>query len=176
MEHDGKSYPVEVKDLSVLKCQSCGALVVPDESMTRVYREFRIVVGLLLPSEIRNGRDALGLTQEKLARDLGIASETISRWETGKQIQQLHLDRMLRAFFRVPEFRRFLANPLGATEQPEKTMTSAFVIFDPVNVDQPTYTLTGASSIAIQPAMPQVTRFPGPESSDILLVAANGGL
>jgi hypothetical protein len=42
---------------------------------------------------------------------LQIADATLSRWETGAQIQQRSMDRLLRGFFFVPEFRRFLGAP-----------------------------------------------------------------
>lgn len=34
--------------------------------------------------EFRRRRKALGLKQQQLADELGVAGETISRWETGK--------------------------------------------------------------------------------------------
>jgi hypothetical protein len=43
-----------------------------------------------------------------LADLLGVAVFTLSRWETGAQIQQRSLDRFLRAFFKLPELREAL--------------------------------------------------------------------
>jgi transcriptional regulator with XRE-family HTH domain len=65
----------------------------------------------LQPHEVRAGREGLGLTQKELASYLQIADATLSRWETGAQIQQRSMDRLLRGFFFVPEFRRFLGAP-----------------------------------------------------------------
>jgi transcriptional regulator with XRE-family HTH domain len=55
-----------------------------------------------------------------LARLLGVGEATLSRWETGGQIQQRALDRLLRLYFAVPPARDALdgldAHPeLGAT-------------------------------------------------------------
>ena len=41
----------------------------------------------------------LGLTQKQLADKLGLAEATLSRWETGAQIRQRSLDKLLRLFF-----------------------------------------------------------------------------
>ena len=48
------------------------------------------------------------LTQKLLADHLGIAESTLSRWETGAQIQQRAFDKLLRLYFDVPEARRHL--------------------------------------------------------------------
>ena len=42
------------------------------------------------------GREKLGLTQKQFANLLGVGEATVSRWETGAQIQQRALDRFLR--------------------------------------------------------------------------------
>ncbi len=36
------------------------------------------------PEEIRTRRLALGFSQERLARELGVSLFTVSRWETGR--------------------------------------------------------------------------------------------
>jgi transcriptional regulator with XRE-family HTH domain len=38
----------------------------------------------LTPDELRARRNALGLSQQKLAEALGVTQHTISRWEEGK--------------------------------------------------------------------------------------------
>ncbi len=42
---------------------------------------------------------------------LQIAEATLSRWETGAQIQQRSLDKLLRGFFGIEALRRFLGMP-----------------------------------------------------------------
>src|SRR5579872_5660034 len=81
MEHDGRSYTFTVANLRVLKCAACQEQVLPEESLTRIYDQLRVEAGLLSPNEIREKRKQLGFTQEELAGQVGVAKETISRWE-----------------------------------------------------------------------------------------------
>jgi transcriptional regulator with XRE-family HTH domain len=60
---------------------------------------------LLFPKQIKDQREYLGLTQQRFAELLGVAQTTISRWETGSQIQQRSLDNWMRAFFAFPDLR-----------------------------------------------------------------------
>jgi hypothetical protein len=39
---------------------------------------------------------------------LDVSESTLSRWETGAQIQQRAMDKLLRGFFEVPAFRQYL--------------------------------------------------------------------
>ena len=82
IKYDGRVYEVKVARLHVPKCGSCGELMfdnAADEQITRALREH---LGLLSAEEIRRSRDTLGLSQRELAEHLGVAVETISRWET----------------------------------------------------------------------------------------------
>jgi len=108
VEHDGRVYPVVIDALDVLRCDRCGAIVLDDQANRAVSATFRKVAGLLAPEEIRRRREALGLTQKELAAFLDVAEATVSRWETGGQIQQRAMDRLLRLFFDVPECRAYL--------------------------------------------------------------------
>src|SRR5438874_3344122 len=88
MEHDGRAYSLTVPKLGILECEACHNRVLPDAALARVLDELRAQAGLLTPAEIREKRKQLGLTQEQLAKYLRVAKETVSRWETGGQIQQ----------------------------------------------------------------------------------------
>jgi len=123
--HDGRSYPVSIPDLEVLACQNCKNIIIPDQSEERLENALRRAVGLLMPSEIKSYREALGLTQELMAHYMGIAKDTISRWETGAQIQQQGFDNYLRAFFRLPELRNFLRHGESSDRMPHTTTTVA---------------------------------------------------
>jgi putative zinc finger/helix-turn-helix YgiT family protein len=107
-DHDGRKYQVTVPDLSVPRCAKCSAISLDEKADRQIDAAFRKQAGLLAPEEIRRQRTALKLTQEELAEAIGIASTTLSRWETGGQIQQRSLDKLLRLFFELPEVRRVL--------------------------------------------------------------------
>jgi putative zinc finger/helix-turn-helix YgiT family protein len=112
--HDGRAYQVTVPALSVLRCEQCGAIVLNEEADRRISEALRTAAGLLSPEEIRRGREKLGLTQKQLANHLQVGEATLSRWETGGQIQQRSMDRLLRLYFQVPEARQFLETTASA--------------------------------------------------------------
>lgn len=115
VEHDGRLYSVVVEALNVLQCERCGAVVLDDAGNRAVSAEFRKVAGLLTPEEIQRRREALGLTQNQLAGLLDVAEATVARWESGGQIQQRAMDRLLRLVFDVPECRSYLGwRPVAA--------------------------------------------------------------
>ncbi len=109
IEHDGRSYTVQVPSLEVPKCRNCGKLVLVDSANRRISDAFRREAGLLTPEEIRAGRIRCGLDQQTFADQLGIAVSTLSRWETGAQIQQRSLNRLMEAYFASPEVRQVYA-------------------------------------------------------------------
>ena len=109
IEHDGRGYDIEVNGLHVLSCTDCGNRDLDADAIERVSDALRKTAGLLTPGEIREGRHHLGLTQKVLADQLDIAEATLSRWETGAQVQQRAFDKLLRAYFEVRELRTFLA-------------------------------------------------------------------
>jgi len=172
VEHDARAYTISIPGLRVLKCANCGALVLDDDANQQVSDALRREAGLLTPSQIRQNREALGLTQKQLANYLQVGESTLSRWETGGQIQQRSLDRFLRLFFRLPEA-RYLLRELGddcpdcrqlaalagrtaaedtrVTEKPqvsEITIQSAFPTLPPEALNNTLAPLSGADSLA----------------------------
>jgi putative zinc finger/helix-turn-helix YgiT family protein len=111
LEHDGRKYAISVADFSVLKCQHCGAIYLDEAADERLSEALRTKAGLLLPGEIRKGREDLGLTQKQLANLIRISEFTLSRWETGAQIQQRSMDAFLRVVFQSADARRILGAP-----------------------------------------------------------------
>ncbi len=109
LDHDGRAYEVTVPSLSVLVCAKCGNRLLDREANRRVSDALREAAGLLTPTEIRHNRAELGLTQKELAERLKIAEATLSRWETGAQIQQRGFDLLLRLYFEVDAVRVHLA-------------------------------------------------------------------
>ena len=96
IEHDGRSYHVQIPALAVPRCGKCQAISIDDEADQQISAAFRREARLLSPEEIRRGREKLGQTQKQFANLLGIGEATVSRWETGAQIQQRAMDRFLR--------------------------------------------------------------------------------
>jgi putative zinc finger/helix-turn-helix YgiT family protein len=108
VDHDGRKYSVHLPALTVPKCGQCGAIFLDEEANREVSAALRRQAGLLTPEEIRAGRARLGLTQKELAARLQVADSTLSRWETGSQIQQRVLDVLLRTYFNVEPARAFI--------------------------------------------------------------------
>lgn len=128
MDHDGRTYEVRVTNLDVVRCRSCGFVALPNPALRCLSDQLREVVGLMSPEEIRARREGLGLTQKEMAQYLQVAEGTLSRWETGAQIQQRCMDKLLRGFFEVEEFRRLLGVPSShGTQviQPVSTVAAA---------------------------------------------------
>jgi DNA-binding transcriptional regulator YiaG len=71
-------------------------------------------MGVLLPTEIKELRRQLGLTQTEMSRELGIGAKTYTRWETGRERPSQSLNRILVALW---EGRLNLAS-LRAMRQP----------------------------------------------------------
>ena len=109
--HDGRTYTVTLPSLRLYRCRNCHTGVLDDEADRQISQAFRSQAGLLAPEEIRRQREVLGLTQKELASRLSVAESTLSRWETGTQIQQRSLDNLLRLFFEQVEVRRRLSPP-----------------------------------------------------------------
>ena len=108
--HDGRPYQVTVPALRTPRCQNpdCRAILLDTDANRRITQAFRRAANLLEPEEIRRRREELGLTQAALAERLEVGTATVSRWETGAQIQQRSLDKLLRLYFDLPEVRRAL--------------------------------------------------------------------
>jgi DNA-binding transcriptional regulator YiaG len=108
MEHDGRKYTISVADVPVLQCQNCGDILLDRAADERLSAALCDAAGLLSPTEIREKREGLGLTQKQLASLLRIPEFILSRWEAGGQIQHGSMDAFLRVIFRSAQARRIL--------------------------------------------------------------------
>jgi putative zinc finger/helix-turn-helix YgiT family protein len=100
IDHDGRKHTVTILALEAPNCGNCGAIALHEEANKKISEAFRQQTHLLTPEAIREGREKLGLNQQAFADRLGISVSTLSRWETGAQIQQRSLNRLMKAFFR----------------------------------------------------------------------------
>ena len=98
-------------------CPECGNDIMSAQEATRLGRalaeEYAQRHGLLTASQIKEIRKSLGLTQKELERLIGVASPTVSRWETGAMQQSATADKLLRLIRDVPETTDYLRAQYG---------------------------------------------------------------
>lgn len=99
MRHDGRDYRITVKKLDVFQCENCDLIQLPESADEILQDALRKKAGLMSPETIRSTREQLQLSQKQLANELQVAESTLSRWESGMQIQQRAMDRYLRIVF-----------------------------------------------------------------------------
>ena len=116
--HDGRTYTVTIPDLEVPRCRHCRTIVLHDAANRRITEAFRRQAGLMTPEEVRQRREALGLTPAELAGRLGVEEDQLSRVEAGLQVQSLSLDRFLRVFFAFDDVRAALTAQNGTPPLP----------------------------------------------------------
>jgi putative zinc finger/helix-turn-helix YgiT family protein len=97
---------VAVPAASHLKCPKCGEVVLGLREAKRLHEDaieiYRKKHGLLSADEIRAIRERFGLTQAGLARLLRLGANTVSRWETGRNVQTGAMDILLRLIRDLP--------------------------------------------------------------------------
>jgi len=74
----------------------------------RALAAYRSRYDLLSEDEIRSIRERHHLTQVQLARLLRLGGNTISRWESGRNVQTAAMDVLLRLIRDIPESLRYL--------------------------------------------------------------------
>ena len=97
--HDSRSYAVQLPALMVPRCQRCGEISLDEGADRQISEAFRRQARLLMPEDIRKGREGLGITQKLFAHLLGFGESTVCRWERGGQIQQRSHDLFMRLIF-----------------------------------------------------------------------------
>jgi len=124
VKYDGLTHMVYIPNLETPKCKSCSELLISDSADEQIHDAFRSQVRLLSPTQIRQRRKQLGLSQAELAKYIGTAEPTISRWETGAMIQSRTNDNLLRLYFALPVVRESLQ---GEYQSPDLGLEDAFV-------------------------------------------------
>ena len=104
--------PVNGEEIAVpsavhLRCPKCGEVMLRFQDSERLGEDaiglYRRKHGLLSADEIRAIREHLHLTQAGLARLLRLGANTISRWESGRNVQTDVMDILLRMIRDLPE-------------------------------------------------------------------------
>lgn len=112
-------FPVNGEEISVpesphLRCPKCREVVLRlDEARklrARAHDLCREKYGLLSADDIQSLRERHGLTQSELAQFLGLGQNTLSRWESGRNVQSLAMDYLLRLVRDVPGTLEYLKN------------------------------------------------------------------
>jgi HTH-type transcriptional regulator / antitoxin MqsA len=95
-----------VPSASHLKCSRCGEVVLRFQDAKRLREDavaiYRRKHGLLSGDEIRALRKQFDLTQAELARLLRLGGNTVSRWESGRNVQTAAMDMLLRIIRDLP--------------------------------------------------------------------------
>jgi len=123
VEYEGTTIEVVIPDLETPCCEQCGTIMLDDRANRRITEEIRRHFGLLTPEQIRRNRESIGQSREQLAAHLGLSESTLTRWESGGQLQQRAMDRLLRLYFVSPEARVVLADE-NKLHEPEQVSAS----------------------------------------------------
>jgi putative zinc finger/helix-turn-helix YgiT family protein len=97
---------IAVPSASHLKCPKCGEVVLRFQEAKRLHEDaieiYRGRHGLLSADEIRAIRERFSMTQADLSRLLRLGANTISRWESGRNVQTAAMDMLLRLLRDLP--------------------------------------------------------------------------
>jgi putative zinc finger/helix-turn-helix YgiT family protein len=103
--------PVNGEEIAVpaaahLSCPKCGEVLLRYQDSRRLGQDaialYRKKHNLLSADDIRAIRDRFDLTQADLARLLRLGANTVSRWESGRNVQSAAMDMLLRLIRDVP--------------------------------------------------------------------------
>ncbi len=103
--------PVNGEEIAVasaahLSCPKCGEILLRYQDSRRLGEDaiaiYRKKHGLLSADEIRAIRERFDLTQADLARLLRLGANTVSRWESARNVQSAAMDMLLRLIRDVP--------------------------------------------------------------------------
>jgi len=97
---------IAVRSAAHLSCPKCGEVVLRFQDAKRLGEDaialYRKKHGLLSADEIRAIRERFDLTQADLARLLRLGANTVSRWESGRNVQTAAMDILLRLIRDLP--------------------------------------------------------------------------
>jgi len=97
---------IGVPSASHLKCPKCGEVILRFREAKRLHEDaielYRKKHGLLSANEIRAIRERFKLNQAELARLLRLGANTVSRWESGRNVQTAAMNMLLRLIRDLP--------------------------------------------------------------------------
>jgi putative zinc finger/helix-turn-helix YgiT family protein len=97
---------VAVPSATHLSCPKCREVVLRFQDSKRLGEDaigiYRRKHNLLSADDLRAIREHFGLTQAELARLLRLGANTVSRWESGRNVQTGAMDMLLRLIRDVP--------------------------------------------------------------------------
>ncbi|HMI94459.1 MAG TPA: type II TA system antitoxin MqsA family protein, partial [Polyangiales bacterium] len=97
---------VSVPSATHLRCPKCAEVVLRFQKAKRLQEDaialYRKKHGLLSADEIRAIREHFELTQAALAKLLHLGANTVSRWESGRNVQSAAMDMLLRLIRDLP--------------------------------------------------------------------------
>jgi len=97
---------ITVPSAAHLKCPKCGEVVLRLQDAKRLHEDaseiYRRKHDLLSANEIRAIRERFNLNQTDLARLLRLGANTVSRWESGRNVQTAAMDMLLRLIRDLP--------------------------------------------------------------------------
>jgi putative zinc finger/helix-turn-helix YgiT family protein len=119
LKHGTLRLPVNGEEIAVpsaahLRCPNCDEIFLRYQDSKRLGEDaiglYRKKHGLLSADEIRAIRERFGLTQVDLARLLRLGANTVSRWESGRNVQTAAMDMLLRLIRDLPGSVEYLRN------------------------------------------------------------------
>src|ERR1051326_6840010 len=96
---DGKIVETTTVTVPVTKDPETGELLLSSEAIEIIETEKARYMGLLLPSEILDLRERLGLTQKGISRLLQIGEKSYTRWESGRARPSRVINVLLRLLY-----------------------------------------------------------------------------
>jgi putative zinc finger/helix-turn-helix YgiT family protein len=103
--------PINGEEIAVpsalhLNCPKCGEILLRFQDAKRLHEDaiaiYRKKHGLLSADDIRAIRERFNLTQANLATLLRLGANTVSRWESGRNVQTAAMDMLLRLIRDLP--------------------------------------------------------------------------
>lgn len=87
---------IVISNTSWDECEICGEKILSSDLDIKLEKERYKRLGLLTPEEIINVRKRAGLSQNEIAKILGVGEKTYTRWESGQSLQNKSSDNLIR--------------------------------------------------------------------------------